>query len=66
MGCTGAEGLEGRLPALPKEEEVEGLLLQLLEEWELGPREDEDEEEDRLLPKLEEWELEWEELEWEE
>ena len=45
MGCTGAEGLaEGLLLVFPKEEEEdEGLLLQLLEEWELGPREDEEE-----------------------
>jgi hypothetical protein len=46
--------------------EPEDELLQLLEEWELGPLEEED---DRLLPKLEERELkelEWEELEWEE
>ena len=46
---AGAGREEGREP-LPED----GLLLQLLEEWELGPREDE---EDRLLPKLE-WELE--------
>lgn len=69
MGCTWGAGLaEGRELLFPKEEE-DGLLLQLLVEWELGPRE---EEEDRLLPKLEEWELEWEEKleceeeEWEE
>ena len=45
-----------------------GLLLQLVEEWELGPREDEllyDREEDELLCDRELLK-EWEELEWEE
>lgn len=42
MGCTGTVGLgAGREDLLPKEDE--GLLLQLLEEWELGPREEEEE-----------------------
>ena len=53
MGGGDAGLEEGRELLFPEEED--GLLLQLLVEWELGPREEE--EEDRLL-KLEEWELE--------
>ena len=42
MGGVDGAGLEeGRLELLPKEDD--GLLLQLLEEWELGPREEDEE-----------------------
>lgn len=60
----GGAGLEEGRELLLKEDD--GLLLQLLLEWELGPRE-EDEEKEWLLPEERELkELEWEELEWEE
>ncbi len=39
-GTGGAGRGEGRELLFPKEED--GLLLQLLEEWELGPREEEE------------------------
>ena len=60
MGGGDAGLEEGRELLFPEEED--GLLLQLLVEWELGPREEE--EEDRLL-KLE-WEEKLECEEWEE